>query len=87
MSVQAKTTAARHTLKDPAEVMAFLGRLVEWGHSPDNAWHTCPSCLGWQLNPNRLEPVPTPLPGMPLPCIAAAMSARQHERQQRDMQT
>ena len=56
--------------------MAFLGRLVEWGHSPDNAWHHCPSCIGWKLNTERLEPVLTPPPGMA--CSGMPVSAAPH---------
>ena len=58
--MQAKPTAACHTLRDPAEVMAFLGRLVEWGHSQANCWHSHGSCVGWALNPSPLTPIPTP---------------------------
>ena len=59
--------------------MAFLGRLVEWGHSPDNAWHTCPSCLGWRLNPDRLDPIPTPQPGKPS-CLQLSARACNDDR-------
>ena len=48
--------------------MAFLGRLVEWGHSPDNCWHSHGSCVGWRLNPSPLAPIPTPPPEDPASC-------------------
>jgi hypothetical protein len=44
--LQAKPTDAKYTLRDPAEVMVFLQRLVAWGLTPDNAWHTARSCNG-----------------------------------------
>jgi hypothetical protein len=46
LGLQAKPTDAKYTLRDPAEVMVFLQRLVEWGLTPDNAWHTARSCNG-----------------------------------------
>ena len=45
-----KPTEARYTLRDPHEVLAFLSRLVAWGHTPANAWHAQPACIGWALD-------------------------------------
>jgi hypothetical protein len=50
VSSRAKPTDAKYTLRDPAEVMVFLQRLVAWGLTPDNAWHTARSCNGWKLD-------------------------------------
>jgi hypothetical protein len=48
-TAQAKPTDARYTLRDPAQVMTFLQRLVAWGLTPANAWHTARSCNGEPL--------------------------------------
>lgn len=60
-----KDTDAKYTLTDPSEVMAFLTRLVEWGDTPDNAWHTHHSCTGWSLKQQPLSHVPPPPPTDP----------------------
>ncbi|KAK9804720.1 hypothetical protein WJX72_001803 [[Myrmecia] bisecta] len=39
VSSKAKATQAKYTLRDPAEVMAFLTALVDWGYTSSNAWH------------------------------------------------
>ena len=61
--LQAKPTDARYTLRDPAQVMTFLQRLVAWGLTPANAWHTARSCNG--------EP-PAPKMGCPFHAQACA---------------
>jgi hypothetical protein len=59
---QVKATEAGFTLRDPAEVLAFLARLVAWGRTAANAWHAQPACIGWALaaraphQPNGLVP-------------------------------
>ena len=61
-----KDTDAKYTLTDPSEVMAFLTRLVEWGDTPDNAWHTHHSCTGWSLKqqPPTQAPPPPSIPAL-----------------------
>ena len=49
VSTKTKQTAGRWTLKDPAEVAAFLYRLVSWGHTSANKWHEQGACNGWHL--------------------------------------
>lgn len=63
--MQAKETDAKYTLTDPTEVMAFLTRLVEWGATPENAWHTHHSCTGWSLKHQAPSPPPTQLSDAP----------------------
>ncbi len=60
--LQMKDTDAKYTLTDPSEVMAFLTRLVEWGDTPDNAWHTHHSCTGWSLKQQPPSHAPPPPP-------------------------
>ena len=60
-----KDTDAKYTLTDPSEVMAFLTRLVEWGDTPDNAWHTHHSCTGWSLKQQSSSHAPPPPPTDP----------------------
>ncbi len=60
-----KDTDAKYTLTDPSEVMAFLTRLVEWGETPDNAWHTHHSCTGWSLKQQSSSHAPPPPPTDP----------------------
>ena len=55
-----KETDAKYTLADPAEVMAFLTRLLEWGATPNNAWHSHQSCTGWTLK--QQAPLPPTQP-------------------------
>ncbi len=50
---RAKPTAARWALRDPAEVAAFLERLVEWGRSEANVWHASGGCRGWTCTGGR----------------------------------
>ncbi len=47
VSTRAKPTRARYTVRDPASVLAFLTRVVEWGKTTGNGWHAKPSCNGW----------------------------------------
>ena len=60
--MQVKLTEAGYTLRDPAEVLAFLARLVAWGRTRANAWHAQPACIGWALvarplqQPDGLQP-------------------------------
>ena len=54
---QAKPTEAIYTLKDPAEVQAFLSKIISWGHTPANAWHQKQSCTGWALDPSVGPPL------------------------------
>ena len=49
LALQAKETDAKYTLADPAEVLSFLTRLLEWGATPSNAWHSNHACTGWSL--------------------------------------
>ncbi len=53
---RAKPTAARWALRDPAEVAAFLERLVEWGRSEANGWHAAGGCRGWTCTGGRGAP-------------------------------
>ncbi len=73
LQLQTKDTDAKYTLTDPSEVMAFLTRLVEWGDTPDNAWHTHHSCTGWSL---KQQP-PTHAPATP-PTIPAVSTSASH---------
>ncbi|PRW60926.1 trehalose-phosphate phosphatase A [Chlorella sorokiniana] len=52
VSTKPKPTAALWTLRDPAEVAAFLNRLVAWGQTNDNLWHSVGSCTGWAMCPS-----------------------------------
>ncbi|KAI3424243.1 hypothetical protein D9Q98_009599 [Chlorella vulgaris] len=52
VSTKAKPTAGLWTLRDPAEVAAFLNRLVAWGRTDANRWHTVGSCTGWAICPS-----------------------------------
>lgn len=65
--LQMKETDAKYTLTDPTEVMAFLTRLLKWGCTPDNAWHSHKSCTGWspkqQASPPPTQPQPSTSPG------------------------
>ncbi len=73
-----KDTDAKYTLTDPSEVMAFLTRLVEWGDTPDNAWHTHHSCTGWSLKqqpPSHAPPPPS------IPAVSASSSHISTDRQ------
>ena len=54
-----KETDAKYTLTDPTEVMAFLTLLLQWGGTPDNAWHSHKSCTGWSLKQQQAPPPPT----------------------------
>ncbi|KAL0045650.1 hypothetical protein WJX82_000668 [Trebouxia sp. C0006] len=65
ISNKMKDTDAKYTLTDPSEVMAFLTRLVEWGDTPDNAWHTHHSCTGWSLKQQSSSHAPPPPPTDP----------------------
>eukprot|EP00887_Chlorella_sp_A99_P006904 scaffold2.g6904.t1 len=49
VSTRVKPTAGRWTLREPAEVAAFLNRLVVWGQSDANQWHEVRSCAGWSI--------------------------------------
>ncbi|DBA88511.1 TPA: hypothetical protein ACH3X2_004987 [Trebouxia sp. C0005] len=78
ISNKMKDTDAKYTLTDPSEVMAFLTRLVEWGATPDNAWHTHHSCTGWSL---KQQP-PTHAPPPPsIPAVSASSSHISTDRQ------
>ncbi|KAL0021141.1 hypothetical protein WJX77_004146 [Trebouxia sp. C0004] len=66
ISNKMKETAAKYTLTDPNEVMAFLTHLVEWGDTPDNAWHTHHSCTGWSLKQQTPSHAPPPPPAVPV---------------------
>ncbi|GAB4813437.1 hypothetical protein N2152v2_000483 [Parachlorella kessleri] len=57
VSTKMKPTAAAYTLRDPAEVGQFLGRLAEWGCTAANQWHGRGGCKGWSLAQHlRLPP-------------------------------
>lgn len=47
------TTAARYTVRTPAEVQAFLQALVVWGRTEGNAWRhgATEGSLGWPPSP------------------------------------
>lgn len=49
VSSRVKPTEAKFTLQDPTEVMTFLERLVTWGASSSNGWHSIRGCIGWKL--------------------------------------
>lgn len=72
ISNKMKDTDAKYTLTDPSEVMAFLTRLVEWGHTLDNAWHTHRSCTGWSLK--QQPPSPAPPPPSTVPAVLTSSS-------------
>ena len=69
---QAKPTHAAYTLRDPAEVLAFLTRLVGWGRTPASAWHARPACVGWALN--LAAPPAEAAAASPFPAADAASS-------------
>lgn len=52
VSTKQKPTAGLWTLRDPTEVAAFLNRLVAWGQTDANRWHTVGSCTGWAMCPS-----------------------------------
>ena len=58
-ALQMKETDAKYTLTDPTEVMAFLTLLLQWGATPDNAWHLHKSCTGWTLKQQQTAPPAT----------------------------
>lgn len=62
--VKMKETDAKYTLTDPSEVMAFLTRLLEWGATPHNAWHSHQSCTGWMLKQQAPRPPTHPQAGI-----------------------
>jgi len=68
---QAKATEAAYTLRDPAEVLAFLARLVAWGRTPASAWHARPACVGWALNLDE-PPAPDATGAPAAPALASA---------------
>lgn len=49
VSSRAKPTAGRWTLRDPNEVAIFLNKLISWGMSSSNRWHSFKNCTGWTL--------------------------------------
>ena len=63
-----KETYAKYTLTDPTEVMSFLTLLLQWGATPDNAWHSHKSCTGWSLKQKQAPPPPTQ-------CLDCALSS------------
>ena len=67
-----KETDAKYTLTDPTEVMAFLTLLLQWGATPDNAWHSHKSCTGWSLKQKQAPPPPT----QPLDCTLSSPFGR-----------
>ncbi|KAL4424174.1 hypothetical protein ABPG75_001475 [Micractinium tetrahymenae] len=52
VSSKPKPTEAFWTLRDPTDVAAFLNRLVAWGQTAANRWHTVGSCAGWAICPS-----------------------------------
>lgn len=57
VSSKPKPTEAFWTLRDPTEVAAFLNRLVAWGKTSANQWHSVGSCAGWTICPSlRQQP-------------------------------
>lgn len=50
VSSKVKATEATYTLRDPSAVQEFLSRMVEWGSSQQNKWHSEQKCNGWQLH-------------------------------------
>ena len=75
---QVKPTAATYTLRDPTEVMSFLGQLVAWGRTDANAWHRSASCSGWDLNPDTSSPADATTDGplQPLDTLPEASGRR-----------
>jgi hypothetical protein len=84
VSTKAKPTAGRWTLRDPAEVAAFLNRLVAWGRTDANRWHAVRSCTGWAIAADaRHDPGAPPacnggsgaaVAGCNSPAVAAALA-------------
>jgi hypothetical protein len=64
VSTRIKPTSSMWTLRDPAEVAAFLKKLLAWGESDANAWHSVANCNGWSMAPHyqRAQPLPPSLP-------------------------
>lgn len=49
VSNKVKPTKGIWTVRDPFEVTKLLEKLIEFGNSDENLWHTKLSCKGWKI--------------------------------------